>query len=122
MRRLSLLCLFRELSNGIVDTTRRSCWVLLVNREVLPLRLVAARSCTVRNRLLAIDQGGFERRAANILVRITIELPRSLGTHPPMHRIDDFLLVLILRWQILCGHVMVIAILIGGHAEFVLAT
>jgi hypothetical protein len=32
---------------------------------------------------------------------ITVELARPLGTHPSVHRVD-FLLLLGLRWQILC--------------------
>lgn len=98
---LTLRRLFRELSNGIIDTTRRSCWVLLVNRKVLTLRLVASRSSAIRDWLLAIDQGRFESRASNILILIAVELPRPLGTHSSVHRVN-FLLFLVLSRQILC--------------------
>ena len=101
MGRVSLLWLFRQLSNRIIYTTRRSCWVLLVNREVLTLRLMASRPCAIRYWLLAIDQGCFESGTSNILRLITVELARPLGTHSSVHRVD-FLLLLGLRWQILC--------------------
>lgn len=71
--RLSLQILFRKLCDRIVDTTRRSCWVLLINRNI-PLTFVPSRSCTA-GLLLVIDQGCFERRASHVLVLITNQLP-----------------------------------------------
>jgi hypothetical protein len=121
MGRLSLLRLFRQLSNRIIYTTRRSCWVLLVNRKVLTLRLMASRPCAIRYWLLAIDQGCFESGTSNILRLITVELARPLGTHSSVHRVD-FLLLLGLRWQILCWHVMIITILIRSHIKLLLGT
>ena len=117
---LSLRRLFGELSNGIVDTTGRSCWVLLVNREVLTLRLVASGSCAIRDWLLGIDQGCFESGTSYVLILVAVELARPLRTHPPVHRIQ-FLLLLALSWQILCRHVVIFAVLIRSHTKFVLA-
>ena len=115
--RLSLLSLFRQLSNRIIYATRRSCWVLLVNWKVSTLRLVTSRSCATRL-LLVINHGCFESWTSKILILITDKLTRPLGTHSSVHRVE-ILLILGLRWQILCRHVMIFAMLIRSHIKFV---